>query len=71
MYCYKIKPNSSGSGGCALIAAHNTDEAIKTFCKDDYNDWEYDLLNCTCNVVNGLHYDSETSKIIFNHIYSE
>lgn len=71
MYCYKIEPHNGYSGGCAIVAAHNVDEAIKTFCKDEYNDYEYDMFHCTCNVVNGLHYDSETPKIVFNHIYSE
>lgn len=71
MLIFKIEPHSSYSGGVALVAANNVEEAIKLFCSNDYNNYEYDILNCTCNIIVGLEYDTITPKIIINCIYSE
>lgn len=69
MYCFKIKPTKQYAGGCALVAAHNAEEAVVVYCRDEFNDWRYDDLQCTCNIVHGLHHDTETPKIILNEIY--
>ena len=72
MQVYKITPTTSYSYGCALIAADNREQAIKTFREEkDYNNWEYDELNCVCNIVDKLHYYCEESTIILNYIGSE
>lgn len=69
MYCFKIKPNVGYSGGCAIVAARTPDEAIKEYCKSEDNAWTYDYGTCTCNIVQGLEYDTDTPKIVINEIY--
>ena len=71
MYCFKIEPTVNYSGGCAIVAAHTPDEAIKEYCKSEYNDWIYDEHDCTCNIVQGLEYDTDTPKVVINEIYIE
>lgn len=71
MYCFKIEPTVVYSGGCAIVAANTTDEAIKEYCKSEYNNYIYDEYNCTCNIVQGLEYDTDVPKVIINNIYIE
>ena len=71
MYCFEIKPTAGYTGGCAIIAATTVEEAIKEFCKDSYNDYIYDFVNCTCNIIPGLDYNTDTPKIIISSIYIE
>ena len=71
MQCYKITPNAPHSGGCALVSATCTAEAISCFCDSDYRNYIYDYAECTCNIVVGLDYDCDEAKIIFEAIYCE
>lgn len=69
MQVYKISPTDQYVGGCALVAAKSVEEAIKEFCKDDYYAFQYEDYTCTCNIIVGLDYDTESSCIIFNCLY--
>jgi hypothetical protein len=71
MQVYRIEPKDRYCGGSALIAAKSTDEAIKTFCFDEYRSYIYEEYNCTCNIIVGLDYDTSVPQIIFNDIYIE
>lgn len=71
MYCFKIEPTVVYSGGCAIVAARTPYEAIKEYCKSEFNAWLYDENNCTCNIVQGLEYDTDVPKVIINSIYIE
>jgi len=72
MYCFKITPNKGYTHGCAIVAAHNDQEAIKTYCAvSEYNNYTYDEFDCTCNIVDKLHYDTEVPKVIIDSIDDE
>ena len=71
MQVFKIEPNIGYSGGVALVAAKSIDQAIRLYCNDDYRDYVYDWNNCTCNLIVGLDYDTDTPKIILDEIYTE
>lgn len=71
MDCYKIIVDEAYCGGCAIIAAKSEKEAIDTFCLNEYNKFVYGFYNCKCNLIPGLHYDTETSKIVIDSIHIE
>lgn len=71
MDCFIIEPTIDYSDGCAIVASRTPDEAIKEYCKSDYNSYKYDYGNCTCNIVQGLEYDTDVPKVIVNAIYIE
>ena len=64
MNAYKIYPNKSYTYGCALVAADNDKEAIKTYrSKSEYNDYQYDDYNCSCVIVEKLNYYCENQLL--------
>lgn len=69
MYCFKIEPNVGYSGGCAIVAAPTLNEAVKEYCKSEYNAWTYDEYKCTCNIVKDLEYNTDIPKVIIDKIY--
>ena len=71
MKCFEIKANYTYSGGCAIVAAHTPDEAIKEYRNSDYNNWLYDEYAYTCNIIEGMEYDTDTPKVVINEIYIE
>ena len=71
MDVFRIAPTIAFGGGAAYVAAKNTEEAIKTFCKTDYRKFEYEEGNCTCNYVANMHYDIDKPFVIFDDIYLE
>ena len=71
MYCFKIEPTVVYSGGCAIVAARTPYDAIKEYCKSEYDAWIYDEYKCTCNIVQGLEYNTDVPKVIINKIYVE
>lgn len=72
MQVYKITPTTSYSYGCALVAADNREQAIETFRKtSEWYDYDYDNLECCCDIVDKLHYYCEESTVILNHIGAE
>ena len=72
MKVYKITPKIAYSYGCALVAANNRKEAIKTYKnKNEFCDWNYDFLQCVCNIVDKLEYDSFEPTVIIDEIGAE
>ena len=71
MQVFKIEPTSIYSYGIALVAARNTEEAIKTYCDTEFGNYAYDDFGCTCNIVIGLDYKTNSPALIFDKIGSE
>lgn len=65
---YNITPQVKYTYGCALIAAHSEQEAIETFCKDEYHKMIYEDYNCTCDIIPNMDYNSSNPCTIFNKI---
>lgn len=71
MQVFKIEPTAPYTYGIALVAARDSEEAIKIYCSDEFRDYIYDDLLCECNIVVGLDYQTDNSALIFNKIGSE
>lgn len=71
MQVFRIETNISYSGGSALVAARDVQEAIKEYCEDSFRSYIYDYCKCTCNLVFGLDYDTKVPHVIFDDIYVE
>ena len=71
MKVFRITPTELYTGGAAYVAAHDVEEAIKTFCEDDFRDYEYKYGECTCNLVTNMHHDIDTPFVIFDDLYLE
>ena len=71
MEVFRISPTTAYCGGAAYVAARNVDEAIKTFCENDYRNFEYEEGNCECNHVSNMSYNIEFPFVIFDDLYFE
>ena len=71
MDVYRISPTEAWCGGAAYVAAKNTEEAIKTFCENDYRKFEYEEGTCECNHVANMSYDIDRPFVIFDDLYFE
>ena len=71
MEVFRINPTAAYCGGAAYVAAKNTEEAIKTFCENDYRKFEYEEGDCTCNHVANMTYSIDTPFVIFDDLYFE
>ena len=71
MKVFKITPTEPYTGGAAYVAAKNTEEAINTFCENDYRKFEYEEGICTCNHVANMSYDIDKPFVIFDDLYLE
>lgn len=72
MQVYKITPTTEYSYGCAIVAANNREEAIKTFRNsDDFNDMLYDDTKCVCNIIDNLDYDCSEPTVIVDTVAEE
>ena len=68
MQVFKIEPTASYTYGIALVAARNSEEAIKIYCSDEFRDYTYDDCKCTCNIIVGLDYETNSPALIFDEI---
>ena len=68
MQVFKIEPTASYPYGIALVAARDSEEAIKIYCSDEFRDYIYDDCGCTCNIVVGLDYETNIPILIFDKI---
>ena len=68
MKVFKIEPTAPYTYGIALVAARNTEEAIKTYCDTEFGNYGYDEGGCTCNIVVGLDYETNIPILIFDKI---
>jgi len=66
MQVFRIDPTTPYTFGCGLVAARDTEEAIKTFCNTEFRDYEYDEYDCTCKIIIGLDYDTDNPKLILD-----
>lgn len=71
MQVFKIEPKAPYTYGAAIVAARDLEEAIKTYCSDEFRNYIYDEYKCECNIVVGLDYQTDNSALIFNKIGSE
>ena len=68
MQVFKIEPTTIYSYGIALVAARDSEEAIKIYCSDEFRDYMYDEYGCTCNIIIGLDYETNSPTLIFDKI---
>ena len=68
MQVFKIEPTVSYAYGAALIAARDSEEAIEIYCSDEFRDYMYDECKCTCNIIVGLDYETNSPTFIFDEI---
>lgn len=71
MQVFRISPTALYCSGAAYVAAKNTEEAIKTFCEEDYRNHEYTEGKCECNNVANMSYDINSPFVIFDDLYLE
>ena len=71
MKVYRIFPTAAFFVGAAYVAANDVEEAIKTFCEDDFRDYEYKYGECICNLVTNMHHDIDEPFVIFDDLYLE
>lgn len=71
MQVFKIEPTISYSHGIALIAARDSEEAIEIYCSDEFRNYMYNEYICTCNIIVGLDYETNSPALIFDKIGSE
>ena len=71
MDVFKISPTAAYSGGAACVAANNKEEAINTFCENDYRKFNYEVCYCTCDRIPKMSYDIDRPSIIFDDLYLE
>ena len=71
MQVFKIEPTTIYSYGIALIAARDSEEAIKVYCATEFRNDGYTDLGCICNIIIGLDYETNSPTLIFDKIGSE
>ena len=70
MQVFKIEPTISYTYGVALVAARDSEEAIKIYCATEFREYMYDNYCCTCNIIVGLDYETNNPALIFDKIGS-
>ena len=71
MQVFRIEPTARYTYGIAIVAARDSEEAIKIYCSDEFRDYKYDDFECKCNIVVGLDYQTDSPALIFDKIDSE
>ena len=71
MQVFKIEPRAPYTYGAAIIAARDSEEAIKIYCATEFREYIYDEYGCTCNIIVGLDYETNSPTLIFDKIDSE
>ena len=71
MQVFKIEPTASYTYGIALVATRDSEEAINTYCATEFREYMYDEYGCTCNIIVGLDYETNSPTLIFDKIDSE
>ena len=71
MKVFRITPTKPYTGGAAYVAANDIEEAIKTFCEENYRKYEYEEGSCECNHVAYMSYDITVPFVIFDDLYFE
>ena len=71
MQVFKIEPRAPYTYGAAIVAARDSEEAIKVYCATEFREYMYDEYGCECNIVVGLDYQTHNPVLIFDKIDSE
>ena len=71
MQVFKIEPTIPYTYGAAIVAARDSEEAIKIYCATEFRNYIYDECECTCNIIVGLDYETNNPTLIFDKIGSE
>ena len=71
MQVFKIEPTIPYSYGAAIVAARDSEEAIKVYCATEFREYMYDEYGCICNIIVGLDYETNNPALIFDKIGSE
>ena len=71
MQVFKIEPTIPYTYGAAIIAARDSEEAIKVYCATEFREYMYDYCECTYNIIVGLDYETNSPTLIFDKIGSE
>ena len=69
MEVFRIAPTAAYCGGAAYVAANNVEEAIATFCEEDYRKYEYEEASCKCDHVANMSYNINRPFVIFDDLY--
>ncbi len=70
MQVFKIEPTVPYAYGAAIVAARDSEEAIKVYCATEFRDYMYDECKCTCNIIVGLDYETNKPTLIFDKMAS-
>ena len=70
MQVFKIEPKAPYTYGAAIVAARDSEEAIKTYCNTASREYTYDNYCCICNIIVGLDYETNSPTLIFDKIGS-
>ena len=68
MQVFKILPTLIYTYGVALVAARDSEEAIKIYCSTEFREDLYDDCVCTCNIIVGLDYNTDKPVLILDNI---
>ena len=68
MQVFKIEPTTIYSYGIALVAARDSEEAIKVYCATEFRNDVFNDLVCECNIIVGLDYETNSPTLIFDKI---
>ena len=71
MQVFKIEPRAPYTYGAAIVAARDSEEAIKVYCATEFREYMYDEYGRTCNIIVGLDYETINPALIFDKIDSE
>lgn len=71
MQVFKIEPRAPYTYGASIVAARNSEEAIKIYCSDEFRNYKYDEFGCICNIIIDLDYETNNPVLIFDKIDSE
>ena len=70
MQVFKIEPRAPYTYGAAIVAARDSEEAIKVYCATEFREYMYDECKCTCNIIVGLDYETNKPTLIFDKMAS-
>ena len=71
MQVFKIEPTIPYTYGSAIVAARYSEEAIKIYCNTASREYMYYNYCCTCNIIVGLDYETDSPALIFDKIDSK
>ena len=71
MQVFKIEPRAPYTYGAAIVAARDSEEALKVYCATEFREYIYDEYGCTCNIIVGLDYDCSEPTVIIDTVQED